>query len=308
MQVDHKQLTDILQNFPTNQIWNYPVECNHQAINVLMPKPKGGKLPDDEIFIFVMSNEIAHEIFMLSLYSGAIDKPHPLLKYAVADSNDTGLVGTLCGHPVYAVNSMLFAGAKDAIAGIHFKMVDGSLAVECAKAVWVQPFYTKEDSENIAASGRLLDKDKTPEEEEFVELRIPDYESPDPADEDIYEPKKYPIIFNDPFDGIDLRPAADACLESLLHIEWKDGTDSRLFVHLREDKFDQKVLDAFENLRFLNEAFVDLYDNDGDLYRTLNFFGIKYVSQTFKYVPGKAPATRVFTFSYSTKEEIDKSR
>jgi hypothetical protein len=308
MQVDHKQLTEILQNFPTNQIWNYPVECNHQAINVLMPLTKGGKLPDDEIFIFVMSNEIAHEIFVLSLYSGAIDKPHPLLKYAVADSTDTSLMGTMCGHPVYAVDSSLFAGAKDAIAGIHFKMVDGSLALESAKAIWVRPFYTEEDLENITLSGRLREKVEIPAEEEFVELRIPEYDLDDEDPIASTDKPKYPIIFNDPFDGIDLRPAMEACLGSLQHIEWKDGTDSRLFVHLREDKFDQKILDAFENLRFLNEAFVDLYDNDGDIYRTVNFFGVKYVSQTFKYVPGKAPATRVFTFSYSTKEEFDKSR
>lgn len=105
--------------------------------------------------------------------------------------------------------------------------------------------------------------------------------------------------------AINLVWAAQALGENLAHVEWKDGTDSRLFIHVNDDMFEQHTLDAFDLVRFAGEIGIVLHNEKDFPYRTVDFAGVKYVSQTYKYVPGsKAKPQRVFTFSYATKTEL----
>ena len=69
--------------------------------------------------------------------------------------------------------------------------------------------------------------------------------------------------------------------------------------------FEQHTLDAFDLVRFAGEIGIVLHNEKDFPYRTVDFAGVKYVSQTYKYVPGsKAKPQRVFTFSYATKTEL----
>lgn len=104
--------------------------------------------------------------------------------------------------------------------------------------------------------------------------------------------------------AIGLMPTARVIGDNLAHAEWKDGTDSRLHLHVNDEMFEQWELDALELARYTGEIGIAIRNEKGFPYRTVDFTGVKYVSQTFKYVPGsKAKPQRVFTFSYATKVE-----
>lgn len=105
-------------------------------------------------------------------------------------------------------------------------------------------------------------------------------------------------------DAIGLMPTARVIGDNLAHAEWKDGTDSRLFLHVNDEMFEQWELNALELARYIGEIGIAIRNEKGFPYRTVDFTGVKYVSQTFKYVPGsKTKPQRVFTFSYATKVE-----
>lgn len=104
--------------------------------------------------------------------------------------------------------------------------------------------------------------------------------------------------------AIGLAPTAQVIGKNLAHVEWKDGTDSRLFLHVNDEMFEQWELNALDFARFAGEIGITIHNEKAFPYRVVDFAGVKYVSQTFKYVPGsKAQPQRVFTFSYATKVE-----
>lgn len=113
------------------------------------------------------------------------------------------------------------------------------------------------------------------------------------------------IVMESVNDSIGLSTTAQVISKNMAHVEWKDGTDSRLHIHVNDEMFTQLSLDALDLLRFAGEIGVILHNAQEYPYRSVDFAGVKYVSQTFKYVPGsKAKPQRVYTFSYATKTEV----
>lgn len=344
-------------------VWNYSVPFVHQSISVLLPDLNDSRT--DCAHIFVMSKRLAKELFFYGYMGALCGESHPLIRYAVAAAsseptgnklydrasfNDEGVVGTLCGIPVFSSDSIGGALGK----GQHC-MLRLTVTSECGqpeytevKSIYVNPFYSDECLAQVEEHIDALAESNT---QETIELVIPEEKThePDPAaaeaiaraadvirgdmsdmddenrrtapnlskekyvstydrfaESEKIRTGKWPCVLMDSSVGpISLSWTAQALGENLAHVEWKDGTDSRLFLHVNDDMFDQHVLDSFDNARFADIIGIVLHNTKGFPYRVVDFSGVKYVSQTYKYVPGsKSKQVRVFTFSYATKVEV----
>lgn len=354
-------------------IWKYSVPFVHQSVSVLLPEIDNSR-KDNLAHVFVMSTRLAKDLFFYG-YMGAIcGESHPLIRYAVAATSEEttgeklyervqysgeGIVGTLCGIPVFVSDTIgdALSKGKHCLLRLTVSSESGQPEYQEVKSIYVEPFYaddviTRVDERLNAeekAREQLIEEAQSAASCETIELVIPEDKTFDPDPEATSLRKRRTPTIEDDFAGdenrrrmpnsfkekyvsmydryaeseyirtekwprvmlesggaaINLVWAAQALGENLAHVEWKDGTDSRLFLHINDDMFEQHTLDAFDLARYAGEIGIVLHNSKDFPYRTVDFAGVKYVSQTFKYVPGsKAKPQRVFTFSYATKTEL----